>query len=140
MKSDKNCFYCMKDERRDKLMIEVCKLDISTLFLFREQTYRGRCIVAFDGHESEIFNLSKDEAALFINDVSRAAKAIYNAFKPDKINYGAFGDKMPHLHMHLVPKYESKECWGSTFEMNPDKVYLNDDEYMEMISAIKKNL
>jgi diadenosine tetraphosphate (Ap4A) HIT family hydrolase len=140
MKLDKNCFYCMKDERRDKLMIEVCKLDISTLFLFKEQTYRGRCIVAFDGHEAEIFNLNKDEAALFINDVSRAAKAIANAFKPDKINYGAFGDKMPHLHMHLVPKYEGKEGWGSTFEMNPDKVYLNDAEYMEMIRAIKKNL
>jgi diadenosine tetraphosphate (Ap4A) HIT family hydrolase len=31
-------------------------------------------------------------------------------FKPDKINYGAFGDKIPHLHMHLVPKHEGRKA------------------------------
>jgi diadenosine tetraphosphate (Ap4A) HIT family hydrolase len=121
-------------------MIEVCKLDISTLFLFKEQSYKGRCIVALNRHESEIFKLSKEETAMYINDVARAAKAIYQAFKPDKLNYGTFGDKMPHFHMHLVPKYEGQKDWGSMFEMNPGKLYLSDSEYQQMIEAIKSQL
>ena len=42
--------------------------------------------------------------------------------------------------MHLVPKYEGKENWGSTFEMNPGKTYLTEEEYQETIEKIKENL
>ena len=45
-----------------------------------------------------------------------------------------------HLHMHIVPKYEGKENWGSTFEMNPGKTYLTEEEYQETIEKIKKHL
>ncbi len=47
---------------------------------------------------------------------------------------------MQHLHMHVVPKYKDKENWGSTFEMNPAKVYLSKDEYEVIIKKIKDNL
>lgn len=137
---DMNCFYCTKDERLSNLMIEICKLEASTLFLFKEQTHKGRVIVAFDRHETELFLLTDEERDAFMKDVSRAARAVSLAFNPNKINYGAYGDKMPHLHMHLVPKYENQEMWGSTFEMNPGKVYLTEDEYTSRIEAIKTNL
>ena len=54
-----------------------------------------------------------------MRDVARAAKAIKRAFGPDKINYGAYSDKLPHLHVHLVPKYEGGPNWGAPFEMMP---------------------
>ena len=64
-----------------------------------------------------------------------------SAFNPGKINYGAYGDKMPHIHFHIVPKYEDKPKWGSTFDMQPDeKVYLTEKEDSEVISKIKENL
>lgn len=75
-----------------------------------------------------------------MNDVKKVGEALDKAFQPDKLNYGAYGDKMHHLHMHIVPKYEDKEEWGSTFEMNPSKTYLKEDEYKEMIASIKKYL
>lgn len=72
--------------------------------------------------------------------MNRAAKAIHEAFHPDKVNYGAYGDTGCHLHMHLVPKYKDEYEWGGVFEMNPGKTYLTDDEYAKMIEAIKNNL
>lgn len=42
--------------------------------------------------------------------------------------------------MHIVPKYEGKKNWGSTFEMNPGKTYLSDEEYKNMILTIKNAL
>ncbi|OPJ62510.1 hypothetical protein [Clostridium chromiireducens] len=56
------------------------------------------------------------------------------------MNYEAYSDKLPHLHFHIVPKYENGLNWGSTFEMNPGKVYLNDEEYSEIMNTIKQNL
>lgn len=140
MEVNKDCVYCNEDGRREKLMIEICKLDTSTVYLFREQTYRGRCNVVFDGHRKELFDLSKEELSAFMIDVSRVAQAVTRAFSPDKLNYGAFGDTMPHLHMHVVPKYKDKENWGSTFVMNPAQVYPSEEEYSAMIDKIMINL
>jgi len=140
MELNKDCMYCMEDERRDNLMIEIGKLSVSTVFLFKEQTYRGRCNVVYKDHVKELFQLDEDELNAYMKDVKKVAEAIEKAFQPNKINYGAYGDTLHHLHMHLVPKYEGKENWGSTFEMNPGKTYLTEEEYQETIEKIKENL
>ena len=134
------CFYCDKDQQLYDLMIPICELSVTTVYLFREQTYRGRCNVVINRHVGNLYELNEAELSAFILDVSKTAKAINKVFSPDKINYGAYADKMQHLHMHVVPKYEGGASWGSTFEMNPQKVYLPDDEYERMIEEIKSNI
>lgn len=141
MKHNENCFYCMKNQDLYNLMIEIAPLEVSTLFLFKEQTHKGRCVVAHREHTKEIFDLPKEEYEAFMRDVARAAKAIDKTVKPDKINYGAFADKNPHLHFHIVPKYKDGYSWGSTFEMMPEKKnYLSEDEYKDLVTKIKSNL
>ena len=137
---DNNCGYCMGGELLTKFGIPICKLSVSDLILFKEQSKPGRVIVAYKDHVSELVNISEEERNLFMADVCRAANALHRAFKPKKVNYGAYGDTGCHLHMHLVPKYEGGDEWGGTFTMNPDKVYLTDAEYAEMIEKIKANL
>lgn len=137
---DQNCFYCQKDQRLYDLMIEICELEVSTLFLFKEQTYRGRCLVAYKNHVNELFELSDDERNAFMKDVARAARAMSKAFSPRKINYGAYADTLAHAHFHLVPKYENGPTFGGTFEMNPKAIYLSDSEYAGLIEKIKSNL
>lgn len=136
-----DCFYCRKDQRLHDLMIEIAPLSVSTLYLFREQTHRGRCVVAYRGHVNELFELPDAELALFMRDVARAARAIKAACGPKKINYGAYSDKLPHLHLHLVPKYEGGASWGTTFEMMPaNKTLLAEADYAELIAKIKQAL
>lgn len=141
MSSENDCFYCLKDQRLDDLMIEICKMDVSTLYLFKEQTYEGRCVLAYKGHQNHLTELDDKEFGLYMKDLARAAQAMMKAFHPDKINYGAYSDKLSHLHFHLVPKYQDGPSWGGTFEMMPEKkVILSEANYMEMIDAIQKNL
>ena len=141
MNKDNNCMYCSMDNRVTDLMIEVCKLNVSTLFLFKEQTYKGRCIVAYNHHVKELFELDEKELELYTKDIAKAAAAMNKAFSPDKINYATYGDSVPHIHFHLVPKYIGGTSWGQSFEMSPkDKVFLNDEEYKNMINLIKESL
>ena len=137
---DQNCAYCMGGELLDQFGIMICPLSVSDLILFKEQSKPGRVIVAYKDHVSEIVNISEEERNAFMADVCRAANALHKAFHPKKVNYGAYGDTGCHLHMHLVPKYEGGDEYGSTFQMNPGKVYLTDAEYAEMIQKIKDNL
>ncbi len=137
---NQNCAYCAKGELLDKFGIFVCELEVSSLILFKEQSKKGRFIVAYKDHVSEIVNISAEERAKFMEDVAKAANAIHKAFSPNKVNYGMYGDTGCHLHMHLVPKYEGGDEWGGVFQMNPEKIYLTDAEYKEMADAVVKFL
>jgi len=121
-------------------MIEICDLNVSTVFLFREQTYRGRCIVAYKNHAKELYELQGEALLAFMEDVNKVARVMKELFTPAKINYGAYSDKLPHLHIHLVPKHTDGPDFGGTFTMNPQKKYLSDEEYMEMVVSIKSKL
>lgn len=141
MTQSPDCLYCRKDQRLSDLMLEITPLNVSTLYLFKEQTYRGRCVVAYNQHVNELFELPAAELALFMQDVARAAKAMNTAFGPAKINYGAYSDKLPHLHMHLVPKYIDGPSWGTTFTMMPEpKHLLTAADYETLITQIKRAL
>lgn len=137
---DQNCGYCMRGELLEAFGIYICELSVSTLILFKEQSHPGRCIVAYKDHVSELVDISETERNAFFADVARAAKAIHAAFHPDKVNYGAYGDGGSHLHFHLVPKYKDQFEWANVFQMNPDKVYLTQDQYTEIIRQIQSNL
>jgi len=132
-----NCAYCMENELLDAFGIKICELSESKVYLFKEQSHKGRVIVAHKKHVSEIVDLSKEEAERFVEDIRKVSSAIHKAFAPNKVNYGAYGDTGCHLHFHLVPKYENDFEWGSTFEMNPKRVMLTDDEYAEIIDKLK---
>ena len=67
------CFYCEKDnEKRKALMLDVCELPYSIVYLFRDQKNKGRCVVAFKGHKTEYFQLTPEEKAA----VSHRGKAL----------------------------------------------------------------
>ncbi len=135
MAHDPGCFYCAKDQRLDDLMVEVCALKASTLYLFRDQTHQGRCIVALNDHKREFYHLSTQERVDYAQDVARAAQAINEVVRPGKINYGAFGDKNSHFHMHLVPKFEGGTAWGAMFEMSPAEKKLATPEELKVLAA-----
>lgn len=134
----KDCIYCTKHEAREAIMLPICDLTVSKAFLFKEQTYRGRCLVAYNGHVNDLNELSDEERNAFMRDVVRVTRAMQQVFNPEKINYGAYSDKLSHLHFHLAPKYVDGPDYGGTFRMNPGEVYLSDEEYRKMIDDLKK--
>ena len=134
------CLYCQNNETLHQLMIKICDLKVSRLFLFKEQSYPGRCNVVYNDHSVEFHEMSEEQRNAFMRDVATAGRAIAGSFSPDKINYGAYADKISHLHFHVVPKYKDGYGFGGVFEMNPQKVTLSDEEYSLMIEKIKEGL
>lgn len=137
---DQNCAYCMEGELAAKFGIKICELETCKVYLFREQSHKGRVIVAHKKHVGDMNELTAQERGAYFEEVARVARALMAAFHPDKVNYGAYGDTGHHLHFHLVPKYADEYEWGGVFAMNPDRVYLKEEEYNEIIATIKKEL
>ncbi len=136
----KNCSYCAEGELLDAFGIKIGELPMSKVILFREQSHRGRVIVACKKHVDDITMLTAEERGRFMEDVNHVAEILHELFHPDKINFGAYGDTMHHLHFHLVPKYRDGFEWGCVFTMNPGRVKLSDREYQELAGLIRAKL
>ena len=137
MKSDpKECLYCQSNETLHSLMIEIAQLSVSRVFIFKEQTYHGRCLVAYKDHVDDLNLLSDDDRNAFMADVAKVTRAMQKVFNPAKINYGSYADTLEHLHFHLIPKYVDGPDFGGVFRMNPKEVYLSDAEYQEMAGQL----
>ena len=59
--TDQNCAYCMEGDLVAAFGIKICELPSSKVYLFKEQSHRGRVIVAHKKHVSEITELTAEE-------------------------------------------------------------------------------
>ena len=136
----KNCSYCSEGALLDAFGIKIGELPMSKVILFKEQSHRGRVIVACKKHVDDITMLDREERIQFMEDVNHMAEILHELFQPDKINFGAYGDTMHHLHFHLVPKYRDGFEWGGVFAMNPARETLSAEEYEKLVEMIRSKL
>jgi diadenosine tetraphosphate (Ap4A) HIT family hydrolase len=120
-------------------------LSVSTLYLDRNQTYRGHCQLVYDvEHVVGLESLSELALTRFMQDVHRAAGAIARACNPDRMNYVSMGNVVPHLHWHLVPRYQGDPRWGkpiyTTEPADMRVTRLPDDDYASLVAEITGQL
>ena|SRR5690348_5466681 len=84
--------------------------------LRRHDIQRGYAVVAWrDGHVVEPLDLPDDAAAAYWADVLRVARAVRMHFRPKKLNFETLGNTEPHLHTHIVPRYDEDPNPGGNF-------------------------
>ena len=135
------CMYCEENENLALLMAPICELPSSRVYLFRNQAYRGRCIVAAGNHAEELYELSDEELQGFMQDVKRVCRAVAGTVHPEKINRGLYGDTCKHVHWHIVPKQKGGPDFGGVFQMQPQpQVLLSEAEFETLIEQIREKL
>jgi diadenosine tetraphosphate (Ap4A) HIT family hydrolase len=74
---------------------------------------RGYAWLPVRRHVIELHELTEPEGAAFMRDIRRVSRAIAAATGVVKLNYEIHGNTVPHLHLHLFPRYVDKgavEC------------------------------
>ena len=86
------------------------------LQLSKQQGYLGWCLVILSRHETDAANLTAPEREELWEIVNRARGALLRLFQPDHFNYAFLGNVVRHVHLHLMPRYESpRKFKGQTF-------------------------
>jgi diadenosine tetraphosphate (Ap4A) HIT family hydrolase len=78
---------------------------------------RGYICLVSQIHAVELHDLSDDEAGAFARDARNASRALASVTGAVKINYEIHGNSVPHLHMHLFPRYRGDQFEGTS--INP---------------------
>lgn len=139
MKDDK-CFYCTGEKPLSDLMLEIMHLSYSTVYFFSDQKNPGRCVVAYKEHYRELHEIPEKDCIQYIKEVRGVAKAISELYHPDKLNYAIYGDGVPHVHFHIVPKYKDGISWGGPFSDKLPVVHLSEQEYASQIKQLRQQI
>ena len=105
-----SCPVCLRGRPTDL----IAELDASYLLTGEDAPMRGYCFLLLKRHAVELYELSTEEADAFMRDVRRASKAVHEITGAVKLNYEIHGNTIPHLHLHLFPRYV-----GDAFENQP---------------------
>jgi len=85
------------------MLCEVCLLDDSR-FPWLVLVPRRREIV-------EIIDLTMDERALLMEEVTGAARALKSITECYKLNIAALGNQVRQLHIHVIARFENDAAW-----------------------------
>lgn len=74
----------------------------------------GSCALFHKRHAVHLHDLTSNEGAAFMHDLQIVSRAVFQASGAVKMNYEIHGNTIPHLHVHLFPRYR-----GDPFESGP---------------------
>jgi diadenosine tetraphosphate (Ap4A) HIT family hydrolase len=83
----------------------IAPLRVSTLALYDDARFPGRAVLVLDAHATHVEDLPLETARELALDVWRAARAVRAAAGAERMNYAAFGNVVPHVHVHLIPRH-----------------------------------
>lgn len=83
----------------------IARLRVATLALYDDGRFPGRSLLVLDEHATLVEDLPVATARDLARDVWDAARAVRAAAGAARVNYAAFGNVVPHVPVHLVPRH-----------------------------------
>lgn len=109
-----DCPLCAPRADFSDSVYRVRKLPSCTLYLARDQRFRGACRAIYDPrHVNRIDELSAAEWQQLAGDLWRAQRALMKTVGSEHINLASLGNEVPHLHWHLIPRTRDDGLWGA---------------------------
>ena len=119
----------------------ISELRESILYLHTDQFFPGWSVLVLRRHATELYDLTRDERARVMDEVSDVARALKLAFDARKVNYALFGNLVPHMHWHLIPRLASDPApRDPVFAVPHEPVHPSRIERADRISRIRSRL
>ena len=73
--------------------------------LIDDDNYPGFCRVIWRDHVKEVTVLRELGRMLLMDVLWQVEHVVREVMQPEKINLASFGNMVPHLHWHVIPRY-----------------------------------
>jgi len=96
--------------------------------------------VILNKHIAEFSDLSLEEYHQVMLEVYKIEKIMRKHLNPDKINIASLGNYVPHLHIHIIPRYKNDAFWPDSIWNEKHREYeykTTNQQIQNMIDEIK---
>ena len=92
--------------------------DAARVVLVDDPHYPGFCRVIWQAHVREMTDLPAAQQQALMQIVFAVEQVVRDLCQPDKINLASFGNMVPHLHWHVIPRWRDdrhfpEPVWGA---------------------------
>jgi diadenosine tetraphosphate (Ap4A) HIT family hydrolase len=112
LKTARSCPICENGEPLDV----VAELAMTWITAPVEAPLPGYVCVVSKRHVVEPFELPTAELFAFWQEAMLAARTVNELFRPTKMNYEIHGNTIPHLHLHLYPRFADDPYVGGPID------------------------
>lgn len=127
-----NCELCTNDG--GEIIVKTDKLRV---VLIDDANYPGFCRVIWHGHVKEMTDLAIADRSVMMQAVCKVEQAIRDVMQPHKINLASLGNMVPHLHWHVIPRYQDDAHFPNSVWAATDKTSLSVDAKRALLSALR---
>ncbi len=97
--SSSDCLFC------EQAGGEVLWSDARCRIVWPQETdYPGLCRVVWKVHTKEMSDLCGEDRVHLMHVVFAVEAALRDLLAPDKVNLASFGNVVPHIHWHIIPR------------------------------------
>ena len=140
-----NCLACdrIKQIRDNSNPYFARELRESFVVLADSQRYEGYCILLLKSHRECLARLDKELQLRLYEDVIDVGRALNRAFSPLRINYECLGNALPHVHWHVIPRFDWDPQPESPIWVRPREernVAVDEAHLAEIVSKLRNGL
>ncbi len=115
--------------------------DFCRVVLLNDADYPAYCRIELMVHVKEMTELAPQDRARTMKVVFAVESAIREVIQPDKINLASLGNKTPHMHWHVIPRFETDKHfpnshWGEAARTT-SPAQLSDESKKQLLEKIK---
>lgn len=142
------CLVCERIEMIKKGINPYFVIELETGFVVigDHQHFKGYTLFLCKEHSTELHFLQKEYKMKYLEEMSLVAEAVYNVFKPEKLNYELLGNGDTHLHWHLFPRIagdtpsKGPVWWLPVEKMYSDENCPSNEELNSMRQGLKEEI
>lgn len=91
------------------------------VLLVADADYPGYCRVIWNDHEREMTDLTASDRRHLMSVVYATEAAVRACLNPDKINLASLGNQVPHVHWHVIPRWQDDRHFPQTIWGQPQR-------------------
>jgi diadenosine tetraphosphate (Ap4A) HIT family hydrolase len=107
------------------------------------QFFKGYALLLLKEHFRDLHELTSMVQEELFRELMLATKALVSRYSPWKMNYASYGNVVPHIHWHLIPRYESdpnRESQPWQHDREFDNHRIGPEDALVIADAIRRHL
>jgi len=121
-------------------MEDIVELPNSWLSAEPVECLKGACHLVAKKHAVELYELNEDELLAWMKEVQLCARALKRVTNAVKINYEIHGNTIPHLHIHLYPRYKEDPFPGQPIDYNQKTRLYTTGEFETFVNNMRAEI
>ena len=89
--------------------------------LVDDDNYPGFCRVIWRDHVREVTDLNELDRMLLMDVLWQVEHVLREVMQPEKINLASFGNMVPHLHWHVIARFDWDARWPAPVWAAPQR-------------------